>query len=159
MDPDALNWPGRRTLAIGYAVAIAVLFLNAIVTFWNLRAVRTTWDSLAAGRDFVRGIDSVLSELKDAETGQRGYLLTGDKRYLEPYTRSHDVIPTSIERLRSLAGDSGNRQRRLNAVAEASAAKLAELERAISVRVQSGLDAAIEVVRTDLGEQTMDRLR
>jgi PAS domain S-box-containing protein len=159
MDPDALNWPGRRTLAVGYAVAIAVLVLNAIVTFWNLRAVRTTWDSLAAGRDFVRGIDSVLSELKDAETGQRGYLLTGDKRYLEPYTRSHDVIPTSIERLRSLAGDSGNRQRHLNAVAEASAAKLAELEKAISVRIQSGLEAAVEVVRTDLGEQTMDRLR
>ena len=81
MGPDAMNWPARRTLAAGYAVAIASLVLNAILTFWNLSTVRTAWDTLAAGRDFVRGIDSVLSDRKDAETGQRGYLLTGDERY------------------------------------------------------------------------------
>ena len=58
-----------------------------------------------------------------------------------------------------LAGDSGSRQRHLSAVAVASAAKLAELERAIAVRKQNGLEAAIEVMRTDLGKQAMDRLR
>ena len=116
-----------------------------ILTYWNLSAVRTTWDTLAGDREFVRGIDKVLSDLKDAETGQRGYLFTGDERYLEPYTRSHAGILASIERLRSLAGDSGSRQGHLNAVAEASAAKLAELERAIALRRQDGLEAAIAV--------------
>ena len=158
MSRGTMQWPSPE-FAIGYAIAIAVLIINAIFTFWNLSAVRTTWDTLAGGRDFVRGIDKVLSDLKDAETGQRGYLLTGDERYLEPYTRSHAVILDSIDRLRALAGDSAGRQRHLNAVAEASAAKLAELEQAIAVRRQNGLEAAIAFVRTDRGKEAMDRVR
>src|SRR5580693_1760305 len=126
MSPDATNWLAPRRLAIGYVVAIAALIINAAFTFWNLSTVRATWDTLASGREFVRGIDSTLSELRDAEAGQRGYLLTGDESYLVPYTRSHADILTSIDRLRTLAGDNAGRQRHLNAVAEASAAKLAE---------------------------------
>ena len=159
MSPDSTNWPTPRMLAIGYAVAIAALSVNAAFTYWNLSAVRTTWDTLQAGRDYVRGIDKALSDLKDAETGQRGYIITGDERYLEPYTKSHAGILESIERLRALAGDSAIRQGHVNAVAEASAAKLAELERAIAIRRQDGLEAAIALVRTDRGKEAMDRVR
>ena len=106
MNPDQTNWPTQRWLAIGYAVAIAALIINSILTFWNLNTIRTTWDTLVSDRDFVRGIDRLLSDMKDAETGQRGYLVTGDERYLEPYTRSQAVMIASIEHLRLLAGDS-----------------------------------------------------
>ena len=159
MSPVASYWPAPRRLAIGYAVAIAALIMNAAFTFWNLNTVRSTWDTLASGRDFVRGIDSTLSELRDAETGQRGYLLTGDERYLVPYTRSHADILASIDRLRSLAGDSDSRQRHLNTVAEASDVKLAELERSLAVRRQDGLEAAIAIVNTDRGKDAMGRVR
>ena len=159
MSPDATNWLTPRRLAIGYAVAIAILIINAAFTFWNLNAVRNIWDTLASGRDFVRAIDSTLADLKDAETSQRGYLLTGDERYLVPYTRLHAAIPDSIDRLRSLAGDSGNRQRHVHAVALATAAKLEELERTLSVRRQQGLEAAIAVVKTNRGKDAMDQLR
>jgi len=158
MSPYSTGWPTPRWFAIGYAVAIAALIINAIFTYWNLNTVRTTWDTLAADRDFVRGIDKVQSDLKDAETGQRGYLLTRDERYLEPYTRSHAGIPASIERLRSLAGESRKRQGHLNVVAEASAEKLTELERTIVLRRQDGLEAAIAFIRTDRGKEAMDRL-
>jgi PAS domain S-box-containing protein len=159
MSPDATNWLAPRRLAIGYAVAISALIINAAFTFWNLNTVRTAWDTLASGREFVRGIDSTLADLSDAESSQRGYLLTGDERYLEPYTRLHAAIPVSIDRLRSLAGDTGNRKLHLNAVAEGTAAKLAELERTLSVRRRDGLEAAIAVVKTDRGKDAMDRVR
>ena len=80
------------------------------------------------------------------------------ERYLEPYTRSHAVILAEIDRLRSLAGDNPSRQGHLDAVAEASAAKLAELEKVIAVRRQDGLEAAIAEVKTDRGKEAMDRL-
>jgi len=158
MSPYTTGWPAPRWFAIGYAVAIAALVINALFTYWNLSTVRTTWDTLVADRDFVRGIDRVVSELKDAETGQRGYLLTGDERYLDRYTRSHAAIPASIEHLRSLAGESSIRQGHLNDVAEASAAKLVELDRAILLRRQDGLETAIAFVRTDRGKEAMDRV-
>jgi PAS domain S-box-containing protein len=159
VSPHLANWPTPRKLAVGYAIAIAALVVNAIVTFWNLNSIRNTWDTLAAGSDFVRGVDSVLSILKDAETGQRGYLLTGDERYLEPYTRSHAVILEQIDRLRALAGAAGSRQEHLSAVAEASAAKLAELQQTITLRRQAGFEAALAVVKTDRGKAAMDRIR
>ncbi len=159
MSPYVSSWPSPRRFAIGYTIAIAVLLFNAIFTFWNLNLIRTRWDTLTAGREFVRGIDDVLSNLKDAETGQRGYLLTGDERYLEPYTRSHGVVLQSIERLRSLAGETGRRREHLDIVAAAAATKLAELEETVSLRRRQELDAAIATVRTDRGKEAMDRLR
>ncbi len=159
MNPNSTSWPSPRWLAIGYAVAIAALTINALFTFWNLSTVRTTWDSLAGDRDFVRGIDKVLSDLKDAESGQRGYLLTGDERYLELYERSHALIPDSVKNLSLLAGDNRSRQAHLNAVAQASDAKLVELEETIALRRQNRLEAAIAVIKTDRGKEAMDRVR
>ncbi len=158
-NPYVTDWPAQRTFAIGYAIAIVALLINSILTFWNLNSIRTTWDTLLGSRDFVRGIDDVLSNLRDAETGQRGYLLTGDERYLAPYTRSHAVILDSIDRLRTLAGDIGRRQEHINTIAEASAAKLGELEQTISLRRRQGLEAAVAIMRTDGGREAMDRLR
>ncbi len=151
--------PPPRMLAAGYGVAIAALIINAIVTFWNLSTIRTHWDTYAAGREFSRGINSLLSDLKDAETGQRGFLLTGDDRYLEPYSRSHTGILAEIEQLRSLAGEDSSRQSRLKTVAEASAAKLDELEKTIALRRNDGLDAAIAVVRSGRGRDAMEQIR
>jgi PAS domain S-box-containing protein len=159
MGPDDTNWPPPRALAIGYTIAISALIINAALTFWYLSAVQTTWETLSGGRDFLRGIDNVRSDLEDAETGQRGFLLTGDERYLEPYTKSHAVILASIARLRSLAGDNESRHRRLNVIASASAAKLSELENSLTVRRRDGLDAAIASMRTDSGKNAMDRVR
>ena len=107
----------------------------------------------------MRGIDKVLQDLTDAESSQRGYLLTGENRYLEPYTRLHAVILDSVERLRALAGDRASRQEHLSAIARASAAKLAELERTIAIRRDGGLEAAIAEVKTDRGQDQMDRVR
>jgi PAS domain S-box-containing protein len=148
-----------RVSAAGYAVAISILAINAVITLWNLDTIRNTWDTLVSGRDFVRGIDGVLSDLKDAETGQRGYLLTGDERYLDPYSRSHAAIIAAIDRLRSLAGDNSTRRGHLDAVAQAVDVKLVELERTIALRRQNAVEEAISIVRTDRGREAMDRLR
>ena len=109
--------------------------------------------------DVVVGLDDVLSNLRDAETGQRGYLLTGDERYLEPYTKSHAVVATSIDRLRSLVANNGVRREHLNTAAEATSAKLSELEQTIRLRRESGFDAALTVVKTDRGRAAMDQVR
>jgi CHASE3 domain sensor protein len=158
MTAHELKRPTQRWLTLGYAVAIAALIINAVFTVWSLNTVRTTWDTLVADREYLRGIDKVLSDLKDAETGQRGYLLTGDDRYLEPYTNSHTLVPAAIDRLRALAGDDANRQQHLKAVEDASAAKLAELEQTISVRRQDGVEAALAIVKSDRGKEAMDRI-
>jgi PAS domain S-box-containing protein len=159
MEADVRNWLPQRLLTVGYAIAIAVLVLNAIITFQNLGTIRRSWNTLIDGREFVRGIDRILADLTEAETGQRGYILTGDVRYLEPYTRSHAEIPELIQQLRLLAGDNPTRLRHLKVVAERSAAKLTELEKAISARATDGIDAAIAIIKSDTGKAEMEQLR
>ena len=97
MSFSSTSWPAARWFALGYAIAIAALLINAIFTFWNLNSIRSTWDTLVGDRRFVRGIDKVLQDLTDAESSQRGYILTGENRYLEPYTRLHAVILDSVD--------------------------------------------------------------
>ena len=159
MNPDGTKWPPQRKLATGYTVAIAVLIIDLLITFWNLNSISRIWDALALSHDVVVGLDDVLSNLRDAETGQRGYLLTGDERYLEPYTKSHAVVATSIDRLRSLVANNGVRREHLNTAANATSAKLAELEQTIKLRRDSGFDAALTVVKTDRGRAAMDQVR
>ncbi len=56
MEADVRNWLPQRLLTVGYAIAIAVLVLNAIITFQNLGTIRRSWNTLIDGREFVRGI-------------------------------------------------------------------------------------------------------
>jgi PAS domain S-box-containing protein len=159
MSPDCTKWPPPRKFATGYAVAIAVLIFDLIITFWNLNSIGRMWDAFALSHNIVVGLDDVLSNLRDAETGQRGYLLTGDERYLEPYTKSHSVVTVSIDRLRSLVENNGIRREHLDAVAKAASAKLSELESTIKLRRGSGFEAALSVVKTDRGKAYMDQVR
>jgi PAS domain S-box-containing protein len=159
MSLDSTKWPPPRKLAAAYAAAIAVLIIDLIVTFGNLKSIGRTWDALELSHDVVMGLDDVLSNLRDAETGQRGYLLTGDARYLEPYTKSHAVVANSIARLRSLAANDGVRREHVTALEEATSAKLAELRETVKLRKESGFDAALAVVRTDRGRAFMDQVR
>jgi PAS domain S-box-containing protein len=159
MYPEGMKWPAPRRLATGYSVAILVLMIDLLITLWNLNSIRKTWDALALSHGIVASVDDVLTNLRDAETGQRGYLLTGDERYLAPYTASHAVVATSIDRLRSLVVNNGIRWGHLNEVAKAASAKLSELEQTIKLRKESGFDAALAVVKTDRGRAYMEQVR
>jgi PAS domain S-box-containing protein len=99
------------------------------------------------------------SSIEDAETGQRGYLLTGEQRYLAPYSAALSSIVLSQAKLRGLMIRSAQQQVRLVALDRATAAKLAELSRTIELRRTRGLEAALEVVRSGEGQQAMDDIR
>jgi signal transduction histidine kinase/CHASE3 domain sensor protein len=103
-----------------------------------------------------------LSELdlavRDAETGQRGYLLTGDEAYLAPYRAALGRV-TSIEgELQLLTGDNAAQQERLRAVAPLVQQKLEELAQTVALRRTVGLEAALRVVRTGAGEAYTARI-
>ena len=103
--------------------------------------------------------ESLRSSIEDAETGQRGYLLTGEQRYLQPYSAALSSVVMSQAKLRGLMTRNAQQQVRLAALDEATAAKLAELRETIELRRTRGLEAALEVVRGDEGQQAMDDIR
>lgn len=97
--------------------------------------------------------EGVLSYLKDIETGQRGYLLTGDRAYLEPYEQAKVALPAAIDRL---SDETRNSRTYLRSLIED---KLAEVDSTLAVRDQQGPQAALALVQTDQGRETMEAIR
>jgi CHASE3 domain sensor protein len=101
----------------------------------------------------------LLSVMEDAETGQRGYIITGNESYLEPYKSALGAIPTTVADVRKLTTDSADQQRRLANLAPVIDTKVNELKEAIDLRRAQGFDAAAKFVLTNVGKTHMDQIR
>lgn len=110
--------------------------------------------------EFVTGLDAVLSTLKDAETAQRGFLLTGNQRYLEPYERAVREIPAILSHAKAAATRENTRPA-LSEVEGMTAAKLDELRRTLELAKAGDQRTAIRIVSSasEEGKSLMDRLR
>ncbi len=141
-------------------LAVAALFvaLSAAASFWSLRQIE---DAAAARRNTfiaLMGANGLLSEIRDAETGQRGYVLTGNEAYLEPYLAVRDNIDDHLDKLRQLSlGDVAHR--RLDALVPLIRVKLAEMSQVIALRQKRDLAAALALIATGQGKVSMDSIR
>ena len=101
----------------------------------------------------------MLSLLKDAETGQRGYLLTGKESYLKPYNNAEGKLNGSIEKLRELFAGQNEQEEKIAKIQKDTDIKMAELRATIELRRDKGFEAAQQVVLSDTGRRAMDELR
>lgn len=146
-------------LAAGAALAVVLLVVNVQLTFSNTRQLHAHNGWVVHTYEVINGLTNVLSTMKDAETGQRGYLLTGDPLYLEPYDVAVRSIKSQIARLEDLASDNPRHQARFPLVRERVERKLALLARNIEIRRRQGLEAARRVMADHEGRVEMDALR
>jgi methyl-accepting chemotaxis protein len=148
------DWTLARRLVAGFALSGLTLLVVAIVAYRSTISLLEN-DKLVDHTYLVRTeLANLLSQLKDAETGQRGYLLDGSDSYLTPYRTARSDIKTTQERLVQLTAGNPSQQKKL-----ATIAKFAELEQTIELRRTQGLDAALKMVATDQGKFIMDQLR
>jgi methyl-accepting chemotaxis protein len=153
------NWTVGRRLVAGFGLSALTLVLVAVVSYRNAYVFIENNGWVAHSYQVRLELADVLSELKDAETGQRGYLLTGDDNYLEPYKSALVSIPATLGDLRKLTVDNAVQQQRLASLSKPIDSKLAELKQTIDLRRTEGSDAAIKVVLTNVGKIFMDEAR
>ena len=104
-------------------------------------------------------IDDLQIGMRDVETGQRGYLLTGEDAYLAPYTAALGRVSALVAQLREMTADNPVQQERLRTLAPLVQQKLAELARTVDLRRNGGLEAAIGIVRGGSGRDFMERIK
>ena len=107
----------------------------------------------------VNSLNETVALLSDAETGQRGYLLTGDDSYLEPYKTATRSIDRTVLKLNDLTSDNPRQHDRMKKLEPLIEAKLSELKQTIELRRSKGLAAVTSVVQEGAGKQTMDQIR
>lgn len=107
----------------------------------------------------LEGISTVMGDMTDAETGQRGYILTGEEPYLQPYRRAQSQVSEDLRTIRVLTADNPVQQHNLDLLEPLITAKVAEMQGGIDIRTQQGLDAGAEAVKQSLGKRLMDSIR
>ena len=146
-------------VASGLAGAVLFFIVSGVIAYNNLQGLRTGNQNIVHTHDVITGLQEILSNVKDAETGQRGFLLTGDRGYLEPYERALVAIPRTLEKLADLTADNPAQKSQLPILKQHIDTKLDELKQTIEVRRQQGLDAALAAVASDQGKAEMDAIR
>jgi len=144
---------------IGFLLAVAAVAIIALLSYQSLQATTATAAHLTQTIEVLGRLESLLSTVIDAETGQRGFLLTGEESYLAPYTDAKDALPEEIKSMRALLVNRPEQRRRLDALESLANLKMAELDSTITLRRAGKPDAALAVVRTDRGKIYMDRIR
>ena len=147
-------------IGASFALGLAILTTIGLVSYQNITKLIETSRLQTHTYQVLGNLEDLISKVKDAETGQRGFLLTGERRYLEPYTAATQKIDQDVNELKRLTADNPTQQDHLNALQPLIANKLAELQETINLRQQTqGFEAALRVVRTDRGKNLMDDIR
>ena len=150
----------RSGVAIATATAlVAFLLVNLVVSYQGLQDIVTSQAGVRRATDNLNAINAVFSALQDAETGQRGYILTGDETYLKPFESALARLPAAREQLDLVVGQDPQRRERLNRLDAAMTDKIRELQATIQLRREQGFDAALLLVQQQTGRQAMDRIR
>ena len=160
MKPDqSLVNEASDKVRLFFMLMSAVLIIGIAASYF---AGRAALDAIARIREFdaaIEAIQDLRSTVQDAETGQRGYLLTREANYLRPYEEAIANIQSRLQAVHKLARTGSLPAQQVNELERSIETKLEELRKTVTL-VQSGrMPAAMQIVRRDEGERTMESIR
>ena len=153
--------PFRKQFGVisGFAVITVLVLLNAAITQKQLAIQIEKRHLVAHSQDVLLQISQTVSSLKDAETGQRGYLYTNDPAYLEPYNQSVQQVRGHLQQLAQLVGDNPEQTGRVDEMRTLADRKMRELAQTIALDESGHAEEARTLVLTNNGKRTMDQIR
>src|SRR5262249_53293740 len=149
----------RRLSVLGFVLSCVILAVIGASSYYRLAELRKASRAVEHTHEVRAELERIRSLLADAETGQRGFLLTGAVSYLEPYTAALAALPGNLERLRRLTADTPQQQADLAGRELLIQRKAAELTATIEARKERGFSIATRLVLTDEGKRVMDQIR
>ena len=149
------SWP---SLVVSVGFALLLVALTVLMRQYAADAEAAA-DAVAHTYAVLADLNATEAKLVDAETGQRGFLITGDEQYLQPYRMAIGDIEARLRDLTTLTADNPDQQRDITLVRAFAREKLDELDQTIAVRRRDGFAAAQRIVVTNQGKTAMDRLR
>jgi len=142
-------------------LALGFVLLGAIVgaRSWLIESQQDGNNAVRAAFELDNRLVTALSLAQDAETGQRGFLLTGEDNYLAPYRSAVSALPAELDAIGAAISSNPARLAQFEQLRSAIRAKLAEVDETIALYRSGNVAGAMELVRTDKGKLAMDRVR
>ena len=149
----------KHLIYIGFVAAASIMLLVGLESYRDTTRVAEAAAARKRSFDVRALLSDTAARLVDTETGQRGFLLTGDDTYLEPYHAAIKSIDRLLVELRNSTADNPVQQSRIPELEQLIDKKLAELQHTIDLRKKDGLAAANAVVLSGEGKRWMDQIR
>jgi CHASE3 domain sensor protein len=150
----------KAALQIGVPALLALIAWNAYLAVNHLKRVEKSAALTLESSALQAELSGLLKDVTDMESGQRGYLLTGDAAYLQPYTDAKSRIEMDFANLRTGLSNRTQREQLQESQLESLAkSKQAEMERSISLRQQGYRLRSFKLIDTDEGKGYMDEIR
>lgn len=149
----------RTKVNLGFVSAFIFLSVISLFSYFNTNRLVKNAESVAHTHSVKEMIERVISTMKDLETGQRGYIISGSENYLEPYTEGLQTIQQTFERLERLTSDNVVQQAHLAELRPLKDQKLALMRESIELRKVRGMDSAQRFVLANSGKVAMDKMR
>ncbi|WP_224244850.1 methyl-accepting chemotaxis protein [Hyalangium gracile] len=147
-----------KKIGVGFGLSLLVLLAVAGVAYQVIQQLTRTTEVLLETRNNLKYIRELRLAIADAETTERGYLLSGNEGFLAPYRSARENLEANLQALHTALRDA-DLQNRLRRMEPLLRKRLEELDMGIRIRQEKGVEAAMEFVRTNRGLETMQNIR
>ena len=152
------KWADERKIRARFAFAMALLLVLGAVLYQATLKFRDTEQWEARMEAALAKFDAISSQLQDAETGERGYLITGEERYMAPYRAAMQSIDQELGDLQPLIADDLSFQQKLNTLTPIITTKLAAMTQLYNLRKNHRFEPAAQVALIDKDQRLMDTI-
>jgi CHASE3 domain sensor protein len=138
-----------QKLSIGTGAALGLLALVGLVSYFSISQLIGGEHAVAGTNANIARLDRIITRTVDAENGHRGFVSTGDERYLEPINAAQGDVEYALDTLRGATEDDPEQRRNLDKLSPLVANRFREIRAAIALRQRFGLDTAAKLLRTE----------
>ncbi len=149
----------KQILPLGFGVIILIVSLSSLITLNSTSTLKESSDWVAHTYQVQSMLKGLEKSLVDAETGQRGFLLTGQDEFLAPYNQTEQNLDDDFYRLSDEISDNPEQLERLAKLEELAQEKLAELQQTINLKKAGQDETVLNIVLSSQGKQIMDNIR
>ena len=154
-----MKWNVGTKIGAGFGLALAIFLIVGTVSYRSTTQLIEASDARRRTYDVLAQVAEVRSLLTQVQAGQRGYVITGEDVYLEPYQSALTGLDQAVREIRSLTAANARQQRRLDTLEPLIKTRLTLSREAIEVRRTKGLQAAARIVGVGEGEANMAEIR
>jgi len=154
-----MSWSLGKWPTLGFLLAIAAIISSTALSRHNVNEVRGNERWVVHSHQVLDTLALILATVTDAETGQRGYIITGEKSYLEPYSDAVANVQVLLQQLARLVEDSPAQTEQAQLLQQSVNERLATLQDTLTAGEFGGADAARQLVLSGEGKRRMDRIR
>jgi len=149
----------KRLILVPILLIVVLAALTAFTAFDHIAVLRRGQQDVSHTHRVLETTQGLFSSIQDAETGQRGYLLTRDENYLKPWRDATGRIPSELARLRRLVADNPEQIDRVGQMQQALTLRLQILADTVEAMRGGDREGALDLVRSGRGKVQMDRIR